>query len=44
MPQLELLRPDHAPALLEFEHANRAYFAASPGNGAHRQVSDQSAS
>ncbi len=29
MPQLELLRSDHAPALLEFERANRAYFAAS---------------
>ncbi len=29
MPQLELLRCDHAPAVLEFERANRAYFAAS---------------
>ena len=29
MPALELLRPDHAPALLAFEQENRAYFAAS---------------
>ncbi|MFJ1607124.1 GNAT family N-acetyltransferase [Streptomyces sp. NPDC088253] len=29
MPRLQLLRPDHAPALLEFEKENRAYFAAS---------------
>jgi ribosomal-protein-alanine N-acetyltransferase len=29
MPKLELLRPDHAPALLAFELENRAYFAAS---------------
>ncbi len=29
MPRLELLRHDHAPALLEFERGNRAYFAAS---------------
>ncbi|MEU4096498.1 GNAT family N-acetyltransferase [Streptomyces sp. NPDC026673] len=29
MPRLERLRPDHAPALLEFERENRAYFAAS---------------
>jgi [ribosomal protein S5]-alanine N-acetyltransferase len=29
MPQLELLRPDHAPAVLDFEKVNRAYFAAS---------------
>jgi [ribosomal protein S5]-alanine N-acetyltransferase len=29
MPRLELLRPDHAPAVLEFEKVNRAYFAAS---------------
>lgn len=28
MPQLELLRADHAPAVLAFERANRAYFAA----------------
>jgi [ribosomal protein S5]-alanine N-acetyltransferase len=28
MPDLELLRPDHAPALLAFEQENRAYFAA----------------
>lgn len=28
-PRLELLRPDHAPALLAFERENRAYFAAS---------------
>jgi [ribosomal protein S5]-alanine N-acetyltransferase len=28
MPVLELLRPDHAPALLAFEQENRAYFAA----------------
>lgn len=27
-PELQLLRPDHAPALLSFEEANRAYFAA----------------
>ncbi|MFG2427669.1 GNAT family N-acetyltransferase [Streptomyces sp. NPDC048590] len=29
MTALELLRPDHAPALLAFERRNRAYFAAS---------------
>lgn len=29
MPELQLLRPDHAPALLVFERDNRAYFAAS---------------
>lgn len=29
MPELQLLRPDHAPALLAFEQENRAYFAAS---------------
>ncbi|MEU0965989.1 GNAT family N-acetyltransferase [Streptomyces sp. NPDC005917] len=29
MPELHLLRPDHAPALLAFEQENRAYFAAS---------------
>jgi ribosomal-protein-alanine N-acetyltransferase len=29
MPQLERLRADHAPAVLSFEVANRAYFAAS---------------
>ncbi|MCG7203355.1 GNAT family N-acetyltransferase [Streptomyces arenae] len=29
MPELQLLRPDHAPALLVFERENRAYFAAS---------------
>ncbi|MDX6292444.1 MAG: [ribosomal protein S5]-alanine N-acetyltransferase [Kribbellaceae bacterium] len=29
MPELELLRLDHAPALLAFERENRAYFAAS---------------
>lgn len=29
MPELELLRPDHAAALLTFELGNRAYFAAS---------------
>lgn len=29
MPELERLRADHAPALLAFECANRAYFAAS---------------
>lgn len=28
MPELERLRPDHTPALLAFELANRAYFAA----------------
>lgn len=27
MPELQLLRPDHAPALLAFELENRAYFA-----------------
>ena len=32
MPELELLRPDHAPALLRFELANRAYFAARVGD------------
>jgi [ribosomal protein S5]-alanine N-acetyltransferase len=29
MPELQVLRPDHAPALLVFEQENRAYFAAS---------------
>ncbi|MBB5934392.1 GNAT family N-acetyltransferase [Streptomyces zagrosensis] len=29
MPELQRLRPDHAPALLAFERTNRAYFAAS---------------
>ena len=29
MPELHLVRLDHAPALLEFEQRNRAYFAAS---------------
>ncbi|MEV7441526.1 GNAT family N-acetyltransferase [Streptomyces sp. NPDC091204] len=29
MPRLELLRFDHAPAVLDFERENRAYFAAS---------------
>lgn len=29
MPELQLVRPDHAPALLAFELENRAYFAAS---------------
>lgn len=29
MPELQLLRADHAPAVLAFERANRAYFAAS---------------
>ena len=29
MPDLEQLRADHAPAVLAFELANRAYFAAS---------------
>ncbi|MEU9153494.1 GNAT family N-acetyltransferase [Streptomyces sp. NPDC048417] len=29
MPELHLLRPDHAPAILAFERENRAYFAAS---------------
>lgn len=29
MPELQLLRLEHAPALLEFERENRAYFAAS---------------
>lgn len=29
MPELQLLRPDHAAALLAFERENRAYFAAS---------------
>ncbi|MEU2156415.1 GNAT family N-acetyltransferase [Streptomyces sp. NPDC019396] len=29
MPELQLLRPDHAPALLAFERENRAHFAAS---------------
>ncbi|MFD3549286.1 GNAT family N-acetyltransferase [Streptomyces sp. NPDC058655] len=36
MPRLELLRPDHAPALLEFERDNRSYFAtAVPDRGDH---------
>ncbi len=29
MPEMQLLRPDHASALLAFERENRAYFAAS---------------
>ncbi|MFE6667797.1 GNAT family N-acetyltransferase [Streptomyces sp. NPDC057697] len=29
MPELQRLRPDHAPALLAFEQENRAFFAAS---------------
>ncbi|MFE4640523.1 GNAT family N-acetyltransferase [Streptomyces sp. NPDC056730] len=29
MPEPQLLRPDHSPALLAFERENRAYFAAS---------------
>ena len=29
MPELQLLRADHAPAVLAFEEANRVYFAAS---------------
>jgi [ribosomal protein S5]-alanine N-acetyltransferase len=29
VPELQRLRPDHAPAILAFEVANRAYFAAS---------------
>jgi ribosomal-protein-alanine N-acetyltransferase len=29
MPELELLRPDHAPAVLAFERENRVYFATS---------------
>ncbi|TXS06912.1 N-acetyltransferase [Streptomyces sp. col6] len=29
MPELQRLRPDHAPAVLAFEQANRAFFAAS---------------
>jgi ribosomal-protein-alanine N-acetyltransferase len=29
MPEIQLLRPGHAPALLAFEQDNRAYFAAS---------------
>ncbi|RCH70063.1 N-acetyltransferase [Streptomyces sp. SDr-06] len=29
MPRLQRLRPDHIPALLEFEQENREYFAAS---------------
>ena len=29
MPELQRLRADHAPAVLDFERANRAYFAAS---------------
>jgi ribosomal-protein-alanine N-acetyltransferase len=32
MPQLQRLRADHAPAILEFEIANRTYFAASVGD------------
>ncbi|MFD9519082.1 GNAT family N-acetyltransferase [Streptomyces sp. NPDC059979] len=36
MPRLQLLRFDHAPAVLEFERENRAYFAASvPDRGDH---------
>ncbi|KOG46595.1 GCN5 family acetyltransferase [Streptomyces virginiae] len=36
MPRIQLLRFDHAPALLAFERENRAYFAASvPDRGDH---------
>ncbi|MFI1106277.1 GNAT family N-acetyltransferase [Streptomyces melanogenes] len=36
MPQLQRLHLDHAPALLEFERRNRAYFTASiPDRGDH---------
>ena len=32
MPELQPLRADHAPAILDFEITNRAYFAASVGD------------
>jgi ribosomal-protein-alanine N-acetyltransferase len=32
MPELQRLRADHAPAILDFETTNRAYFAASVGD------------
>ena len=40
MPQLERLRPDHAPALLAFETENRAYFAASVPDRGDEYFSD----
>ena len=44
MPELQRLRADHAPAVLAFELANRAYFAASVtdrGDGYFERFSDQ---
>src|SRR5260370_40482006 len=46
MPDLQLLRLDHAPALLAFERENRAYFAASvpdPGDEFFAEVHTRSA-
>ncbi|MCX4800925.1 GNAT family N-acetyltransferase [Streptomyces sp. NBC_01214] len=40
MPRLQLLRFDHAPALLAFERANRAYFAASVADRGDRYFAD----
>jgi len=44
VPELQRLRADHAPAVLAFELANRAYFAASVtdrGDGYFERFSDQ---
>ncbi|WKD34158.1 GNAT family N-acetyltransferase [Streptomyces xanthophaeus] len=40
MPRLQLLRFDHAPALLAFEQENRAYFAASVPDRGDRYFAD----
>ncbi|MFI1449513.1 GNAT family N-acetyltransferase [Streptomyces virginiae] len=40
MPRLQLLRFDHAPALLAFERENRAYFAASIPDRGDRYFAD----
>ncbi len=40
MPRLQLLRFDHAPALLAFERENRAYFAASVPDRGDRYFAD----
>ncbi|MFJ8568540.1 MULTISPECIES: GNAT family N-acetyltransferase [unclassified Streptomyces] len=40
MPRIQLLRFDHAPALLAFERENRAYFAASVPDRGDRYFAD----
>ncbi|GAA2626987.1 GNAT family N-acetyltransferase [Streptomyces spororaveus] len=40
MPRLQLLRLDHAPALLAFERENRAYFAAAVPDRGDRYFAD----